>query len=162
MTLYRPGGWVPFGLIAVVLAPIVEEAALRGYFQGRLEATYGKRTALCGGALLFALLHGSLIGMPFYFADGVVLGLVAMRTGSIWVSTAMHASANLAVLVASLRFGAGSSAADVPKQTGVPLVVFLPVLAGLAAAFIWLLSRSAMRRATAHASYDAVVPPSIP
>lgn len=156
MTLYQPGGWLPFLLIVVFLAPVVEEAGIRGYFQGRLEAAYGKRMALCCGAMLFSLLHLNIVAMPFYFIDGLILGFVAMRTGSIWISTAMHASGNLALVLLSLRFGASASAADFPRQIGVPLSAFFLGFGGLAGLIAWLLSRPSMRRAEWSPAYGAV------
>ena len=139
LTMYQPGGWVPFLIIAVVLAPVVEEAALRGFLQGYMQTKYGARAATVVAAVAFSVLHLDPVAMPLFLLDGLLFGLVAWRTGSFWIPAAMHAAGNLAILLLGLRFGPSSSAADFPAQTGISLMEFAAIFLVLAVAFASLI-----------------------
>lgn len=87
--LEAPTGMLAYSLILVVLAPLVEELAFRGWMQHHLEHAIGLTTALILPALLFSLLHGFLIAvhhLPF----AIFAGWVVWRTGSLWPAIAMH------------------------------------------------------------------------
>ena len=92
---------------AVVLAPVVEEAVFRGFFQGQLEIGYRDATkAVLFSSLLFMLLHfNPWWGMQIYIF-GMVLGYLAWRTGSIWPSVTVHGVNNgLALMIANADAG---------------------------------------------------------
>lgn len=78
----------------VLLGPLVEEVALRGFAQKELESAFAPRIAVLVVAAVFALLHWDLIGFPLYF--GLVLGILAVATDSIVPSFLAHLAANLA------------------------------------------------------------------
>lgn len=81
-------------LIVCILGPLAEEITFRGLVLTRLRP-YGDTFAVFASALLFALLHGNLSQMFYAFALGVILGWVALRTGRIRETVALHAAANL-------------------------------------------------------------------
>ena len=85
--------WIIF-LFAVVIAPVAEEWVFRGVLLRRL-APWGEPVAIFGSAFLFGLFHGNF-GQFFYaFAVGTVLGYVALRTGGIRYTAALHFIINL-------------------------------------------------------------------
>ena len=81
-------------LYASFLAPISEELIFRGFVLRSLRP-YGKRFAILGSAFLFGLFHGNF-GQFFYaFAVGAVFAYVALRTGGIRYTVALHFLVNL-------------------------------------------------------------------
>lgn len=80
-------------LYVVLFAPIGEELLFRGLLQRCLEP-YDKLTALLVQALLFGLLHGSWIQLPYGCLLGLVLGYTAMTYHLFW-SIALHITSNL-------------------------------------------------------------------
>ncbi len=92
---------------AVVLAPLVEEALFRGFFQGQLELGYRDATkAVLFSSLLFMLLHFNPWWGVQIYVFGMVLGFLAWRTGSIWPSIYVHAINNgLALMLANVDSG---------------------------------------------------------
>jgi membrane protease YdiL (CAAX protease family) len=90
-------------LVIAVLAPLAEEAFFRGLLMGWLARRSGRWPALIGQALLFGLVHGKWWmpgGLDGWLltgelaAMGFVLGLLAWRTGNLWLSTTIHAVNN--------------------------------------------------------------------
>ncbi len=80
-------------LYAAVLAPVSEEILFRGLILRSLRPC-GKRFAIFGSALLFALFHGNLLQAPYAFLAGLVLGYCAAEYSLLW-STALHVFNNL-------------------------------------------------------------------
>jgi membrane protease YdiL (CAAX protease family) len=103
--LVPPGVPVLVAIAAsVVLAPLAEEVFYRGLALNAWLREYGVWPALIGSALLFGLAHYGLNPIE-YFADdvprlallsagGLVLGLLAVRTGSLIAPIAAHATMN--------------------------------------------------------------------
>ena len=85
-----------------LLAGVLEELAFRGALLRLLEARWGPRIALAGSAGVFGLLHqGHAADRAELFlvvgaatAAGVLLGVVALRTRSVWNAVAVHAGWN--------------------------------------------------------------------
>jgi membrane protease YdiL (CAAX protease family) len=86
--------------ILSLVAPVTEELAFRGLFQQGLTANYGTRKGIAITALCFGVFH--LIPWQAFGATliGVLLGIVVLRTGSIFAGMALHAIWNLLPLVA--------------------------------------------------------------
>ena len=85
--------WIIF-LFGVLLAPVVEEWIFRKLILRRL-ALWGEPVAIFGSAFLFGLFHGNF-GQFFYaFAVGAVFAYVALRTGGIRYTVALHFLVNL-------------------------------------------------------------------
>ncbi|MDQ6681963.1 MAG: CPBP family intramembrane metalloprotease [Chloroflexota bacterium] len=98
---------VVIGITFVLVAPIAEEIFFRGIAFNAWEREYGARRALIGSALLFALVHASLVAFLPIFGLGLVLALVYRRTRNLAAPIALHATFNaIAVALALLaRFG---------------------------------------------------------
>jgi len=91
--------WLLFAANSVLFAPLIEEAAFRGYMQVPIEGHYGPRVALPAVALVFTLLHAGR-GTPWvYLGLALLLGALAWRSGSIWPGVVVHGAANLWSLV---------------------------------------------------------------
>ena len=85
--------WIIF-LFGVLLAPVVEEWIFRKLILRRLSP-WGEPVAIFGSAFLFGLFHGNF-GQFFYaFAVGAVFAYVALRTGGIRYTVALHFLVNL-------------------------------------------------------------------
>jgi exosortase E/protease (VPEID-CTERM system) len=97
-------------LIAVLVVPIVEELAFRGFLMRRLKAANfialplqnAGPFALVLSSILFGLSHGGF-WLPGILA-GLAFGAVAMRTGRIGDAVAAHAIANALLSVMVLGF----------------------------------------------------------
>lgn len=80
--------------ISTSLIPgMVEEFAFRGVLYGALKK-YGEGFAILSTSILFGVLHGNLVQIPFAFAVGLVLGFIRAKTGSVWICIIVHAINN--------------------------------------------------------------------
>ena len=76
--------------IAVAVIPaIVEELAIRGVVLQPLRR-YGDKFAILISAIIFSLLHGNMEQIPYTFTAGLLLGYVAVSTGSLWPGIIIH------------------------------------------------------------------------
>ena len=90
------------GLIAsaVLLAPPCEEMLFRGFLLSRWTRRHGARGGVILSAALFGALHFALA--PFgAFALGIVAGVLALRTRSLWPGILTHATINATVVTAT-------------------------------------------------------------
>lgn len=98
-------------LTGVLLVPVAEELAYRGYLLRRLRAEDFESVAfgsvgwvsLLVTALAFGVLHGPL-WLPG-IAAGIAYGLVLMRTGRMGEAVAAHATSNLLIAIWVLAAG---------------------------------------------------------
>ncbi|MBI5547270.1 MAG: CPBP family intramembrane metalloprotease [Deltaproteobacteria bacterium] len=93
--LERPELAVLLTAVAVV-APLCEELAFRGFIQPVLRARHRRSfSAVFLTAVLFSALHLDPVGMVARVELGIVFGLLAVWTGSLWPAIAAHAANNL-------------------------------------------------------------------
>lgn len=89
-----PFGFV-LGILSVAVFPaLLEELLFRGAIMGSL-LKFGKPFAIFTSALMFGLVHGNLVQIPFAFLVGLALGFVVVETGSIWTGVLIHFLNNL-------------------------------------------------------------------
>jgi membrane protease YdiL (CAAX protease family) len=81
-------------LATVVVAPVAEELFFRGVAFSAWSREYGVGRALLLSALLFAIIHASLVAFLPIFTLGLILALLYRRTGSLPASMALHATFN--------------------------------------------------------------------
>ena len=98
-----------FAVVAIVLAPLLEEFFFRGFIQPLLSRTFGTITGVVLTAGLFGALHGPEYSWVWQYAlfitlAGVVFGILRARTNSIVPSVVMHGCFN-AVSIVALAFG---------------------------------------------------------
>ena len=77
-----------------VVPAVVEEFAMRGIVMGSLRR-YGNAFAVIASSIIFGLMHGNFVQIPFAFALGCVLGYIDIVTDSIWPSVTVHFINNL-------------------------------------------------------------------
>jgi membrane protease YdiL (CAAX protease family) len=94
----RPGGDAAFVMLAVLVAPLLEEFGFRGWIQRPVERKLGPQPAIALSALLFALAHFELDYLPARLAGGLVLGHAVYATRSVWTGVALHAAWNASAL----------------------------------------------------------------
>ena len=94
----KPGGLAAFYLLAVLVAPLMEEFGFRGWVQRPLERKLGAQVAIPATAVLFALAHFQADYLPVRLAAGLVLGHAVYATRSVWAGVALHVAWNAGVL----------------------------------------------------------------
>lgn len=132
-----------------LIVPVCEELLFRGMILSAWEHR-SRRSAVIASALLFAMLHGSLIGLPNQFYAGVMLALLVLWTDSIYAGVIFHGVYNAyATILNYINTGVPSEAeTDALMQTdliaaiGGP-VVLIALLAEIAmlGAVVWALLR---------------------
>jgi membrane protease YdiL (CAAX protease family) len=90
---------IPIILLAVVIAPVAEELAFRGYLYGVIKRYFGAVPALVLSGILFALIH---LNLPSFFPLLVLASVFALAyelSGSLLVPMTMHALFNALSLI---------------------------------------------------------------
>lgn len=123
-----------FVLAAMVLVPpVMEESAFRGYVRGRLQLAFGPVGAALITALIFVLAHGHFYGLDsvligtqisFVYAS-FVLAYDTYRSGSIVPAVVAHGVMNL-----PLNRGAGSMLSALALAAALILVARTQIAAG--------------------------------
>lgn len=86
-------GLVSLAVIALLPA-LSEELVMRGVLLPSLAARTGAAPAVLLTAAIFALIHLDPIRLLFTFVLGVLLGLLRLRTRSLWPSVVVHSTLN--------------------------------------------------------------------
>ena len=99
-----PGMPLPSGALVLALgvaAAVSEELFFRRLVYGRLEAVH-PIVAVAGSALLFALVHVPLYGLPVFWVDlgaGLLFSWQRWASGGWGASAATHAAANVLAVI---------------------------------------------------------------
>lgn len=83
-----------FGITAIILAPLVEEILFRGILYRFLQQRGFPTTALFGTALLFGMIHGSVMTLLPLAALAVILALLYDKTGNLLAPIFAHSVFN--------------------------------------------------------------------
>ncbi len=137
-------------MVLAILPAVCEEFAFRGFILSGLRHLGNKWRAIVLSAVLFGVAHGVLQQSIVAGTFGIVLGFIAVQTGSIWPAITFHAIHNT-MSVLSGRWMELAMASDGPGRylvrqitiEGQPAVIYSPlvVLAGCMVAAIvirWL------------------------
>lgn len=100
----RAGAFVAFFVAVTVLGPVVEELMFRG-LGFSLLVPYGVAIAIVGTALLFALGHGVVFGVPIFLFMGLGLAFIRYRMDSVYPAILMHGTFNAIALVLAVTVG---------------------------------------------------------
>ena len=96
-----PVGAILFVVAITVVPAVVEEFAFRGVIMGSMKK-YGSGFAVIASSVLFGLMHGNIVQIPFATALGLVLGYVTVMTGSIVPAMIIHFLNNLVAAAESV------------------------------------------------------------
>lgn len=138
--------WVMLVSVAVVPA-LCEEFLFRGLLLPAFE-TRGQKQAVLVSGLMFALLHARMAALPSHLLLGIMLGWLAVSTGTIFAPMLFHAVYNgwilaMAYLATKVQTGAAEAASALP--TLAESLQSLPVYIGMM--LVWLfLMRAIMQR----------------
>jgi membrane protease YdiL (CAAX protease family) len=104
-------GMAMFGLFSIVLGPVSEELAFRGFLMPLAIRSLGALPGIVLSALPFALLHGPEYGWTWQYVvliglAGALFGVNRYYTGSTLASAMMHSTYNLTFFAAFVA-GAG-------------------------------------------------------
>lgn len=123
----------------VIAAPVIEELMFRGTAMNLL-APVSRRFALFASALLFGLMHSNFNQIFNGFLLGLLLGYIALKSGSVITSIICHMAANLNAALVSFIFEyklASSIGSDAAAT--VEMIVFaIEAVAGIIALVILL------------------------
>jgi membrane protease YdiL (CAAX protease family) len=95
---------ITFLVLAVAVAPFVEELVFRGILYGALRRSLSPAVAIAASAALFAIVHPPL-GAPAVFLLGIAAAIARERTGRIAAAVAAHTAYNAIIAVATLLGG---------------------------------------------------------
>ncbi len=111
------------GILSVAVVPaLIEETVIRGIVLQPLRK-YGDKYAIIASALLFAVMHGNMVQIPYTVIGGLLLGFLTVTTGSLWPSIILHFINNLySVIVLSVNDNFGETASTI--VTGIMLLLF--------------------------------------
>lgn len=151
LPLPRDTAGMMISVISIAVIPgICEEFLFRGMVLSSLEEQ-GTKRAVMVSALLFAMIHGSLIGAPGQFLLGMLLALLVIYTDSIYAGLTFHTVYNACVLILQFLQERSSEAPmdeDYFTAIGGTLgVMELLFSIGLSLLLIWLMLRVMRMRA---------------
>lgn len=88
-------------LCTAVVPAIGEEFLFRGAILGALKP-YGEGFAIVISSILFGLLHGNLLQIPFAFAGGLFFGFLRVYSGTMLLPIILHGINNLFSVISSI------------------------------------------------------------
>ncbi|MCR4614968.1 MAG: CPBP family intramembrane metalloprotease [Clostridiales bacterium] len=123
-----------------VIPPLSEEFALRGVVLQPLRK-YGDVFAIVMSALIFALMHGTALQVPFAFIAGLSLGYFTIATGTLWTGILIHCLNNAITVAVGLL--AENHSDILPRiYGGLNAVIFVT---GIISAMYFLFSKEKIR-----------------
>ncbi len=126
--------------VIAVLPALLEEWLFRGCVLRTFRA-YGDGFAIVMSALLFGLMHGNIVQIPFAFIVGLLLGWLYVVTDNIWFPIAVHFANN--ALSVSMEYL--SMNMDVQSQNVFGTIVYaLIVCAGAASVIVLIIKKSSL------------------
>lgn len=85
-------------LLSLLVAPVAEECLVRGFIYRQLRRGWNLWVAWIGQAIIFALMHGTLVHAVPTFLAALFFGLVYERTGDLRWPIVLHVIYNLSVM----------------------------------------------------------------
>lgn len=90
----NPWGRLGITVLAVGIAPVVEEFFFRGFIQRSLERRFGAAPGIILASAIFAAVHVLPWIFPLHFFLGLAFGYAVWITRSIWTGVILHAANN--------------------------------------------------------------------
>jgi membrane protease YdiL (CAAX protease family) len=85
--------------VIVLLGPIGEELALRGWLQGQLERRWSVTAAVLTAGVVFAVMHGVDARLFYFVILGVMFGAAVVAFRTLWAGIALHMTVNAMVVI---------------------------------------------------------------
>jgi membrane protease YdiL (CAAX protease family) len=104
----RAGAFAANFLVVALAAPVVEELLYRGLGLSLVGAVTSVVVAVTVTSLAFGLAHGLVVALPVLTIFGVVLGVLRVRTDSVYPPIVLHAFFNGAALIAAVTLDVGT------------------------------------------------------
>lgn len=82
-------GFIIAVLSTAVLPAVLEEVVVRGIIMQPLRR-FGDKFAIVASALIFGIMHGNMVQIPYTLVAGLFWGYLAIATGSLWPSIILH------------------------------------------------------------------------
>ncbi len=118
-------------LSTAVLPAILEEIVVRGIIMQPLRR-FSDKFAIVASALIFSLMHGNMVQIPYTVVAGLFLGYLAVATGSIWPSIILHFVNNFySVILLAVYDNLGDTAGSVVAVLCIGLFVILGIVGGI-------------------------------
>ena len=114
-----------------LIHPVIEEALFRGAFYGELRRM-SPLFAILAQAVMFAIVHDTVDGMIYALTAGVILGILAERSGRLWPPILAHILINARSLLCVTLLAADPTARRILDG----VLLFLGI-AAFAAVFVW-------------------------
>lgn len=129
---------IAMSVISVAVLPaVVEEIAIRGIILQPLRR-YGDWFAIIASSVIFSLMHGNMVQIPYTLTAGIIFGIVAVSTGSLWPSIVLHFLNNLfSVLILCVDSNISENAANI----FIFIALAVLVLQGIAGGVIYFTMR---------------------
>ncbi len=124
MTLLLSGNPLFLAAATVIAAPIVEEVVFRGLVYTRLCRGMKRWIAALLSALIFGLVHGTLLHLFYTVPMGLLLCMFYEKYRSLWAPIILHMSFNLAGTVLGYYTDASAAVMVILLIVGVYLTVF--------------------------------------
>ncbi|MET0344055.1 MAG: CPBP family intramembrane glutamic endopeptidase [Polyangiales bacterium] len=130
-------GLTVVGCIAAVV-PLMEELLFRGFFLFGLARRYGNGFALIVSSCFFGIVHMAAVPAVYATVAGLVLGVLALATRSVWPGVAVHAAINaLPVLIPERALPVeGFNVPSAAATHLAPWLVWPPLAVGVALLFV--------------------------
>lgn len=93
--------WVPLWalfIFAGAVAPVMEELVFRGFILSSFLNEMNPIFAIIASSFIFAIAHLQITFVPIFFAMGFLLGVVFLRTRSLWPGIMFHSFNNIVAL----------------------------------------------------------------
>lgn len=95
---------LPVLIFICVIGPMGEELLFRGYVLKGLRDKYGTALAFCVSLLLFSLWHLNIVSIFNAFTLGIILGLLYIKTGSVFSCMITHVFYNIVAMFISYNY----------------------------------------------------------
>jgi membrane protease YdiL (CAAX protease family) len=136
------GGQIAVALLAVAIAPLIEELFFRGLIQRSLERRLGGGKGIVAASALFAAVHVLPWIFPLHFILGLIFGFAVYATGSIWAGVILHLANNaVAVVAMALGWGEGDAPLTVWATGPTPELLISAVMLALSIGLSWWVGR---------------------
>lgn len=121
-------GYILMTVNVAVMPALLEEFAFRGVILQPLRK-YGDKFAIVVSSVVFALMHGNMVQIPFAFIVGLALGYFCIATDSIWTSATIHFLNNFSSVIVSIYYEKYPEANSLPYIIISAATVFLGIIA---------------------------------